>query len=435
MKIGLYCGMANNMYVFAHALSSQGVDVCFIRDRSDHYPMSQPVWEDIPFPMAYDEVPRAHFWPWSRWTQVENELKWTAPPWLYDPSQDPGNNSEMEWSVRPQGAIDTLFLKRYSRVAHRPRVLEKMKSCDALIIGGVEGTILANASGRPYIIFPPGGDLMIAAGLLQPKLYHVRERLIHTMERRQLVIAYANAICIGAHEPTAFANDFFGAEHFFRAHKSCFVAIPIPTRKRASNSNRRQALEQLLAELGFAIPSARLVGFVPSRVDFGWKGHDRLLDAIARLEVEGKASDIHVFFSGWGNDYDKARAFVSKHRLEKRITFLNCALSKPLLYRFYLSADFVIDQFIVGMTGTSALEAMSCGAPVITWVNDSVERPWGNPPVLQARTADEILVVLRNVAAGRVDLEQTGFALQQWLDRLHNPATVTRTLLDIFANA
>ena len=47
MKIGLYGGMANNMYALAKGMAAEGADVCFIRDRSDRYPFSQPLWDDV----------------------------------------------------------------------------------------------------------------------------------------------------------------------------------------------------------------------------------------------------------------------------------------------------------------------------------------------------------------------------------------------------
>ena len=85
MKIGFYGGMANNMYVFAKAFHAAGVDVCFIRDRSDKYPFSQPVWEDQSFTMHYEEVPRASGWSWERWSQQERDVGWIPPTWMVDP--------------------------------------------------------------------------------------------------------------------------------------------------------------------------------------------------------------------------------------------------------------------------------------------------------------------------------------------------------------
>lgn len=432
MKIGLYCGLANNMYVFAHGLAKQGFDVCFIRDRSDRYPMSQPVWEDIPFRMDYSDVPLAAFWPWSKWNEFENDLKWNAPEWLYDPLSEPDAKLAVTPS-RKQGLLDTAFLERYARVPHRAPVLRKMQSCDVLLVSGVEGSVLANASGRPYVIYPFGGDLMIAAGMLQPKVYLVRSRLMHAMVTRQLVAAYANAVCIASHEPTALLTDFYGTEHFLRKHKVTRIAMPFPVRKRGDKAARRQQMERLLGDLGVKMPSCQYLGFVPSRVDYEWKGQDRLLRALVRLGRQGKASNVHMIFSGWGRDFDKARQFVHDNSLGERITFLDCALSKPLLYQFFLNADFVVDQFIIGMCGTSALEAMACGAPIITWINTAADRPWGFPPVLQARTEDEIAAVLGDLSEGRLNLDHAGALLQEWIARNYNPAGAAASLLAAFS--
>lgn len=420
------------MYVFAKAMADQGLNVCFIRDRSDRYPMSQPIWEDIRFSLPHEEMLRASFWPWSRWGELEKDLRWEVPSWLYDPLSEPGGDATVTSSNR-QGLIDSVFLHRYVRAPYRAPVLRKMKTCDALVVCGVEGSILASASGRPYVLYPHGGDLLIAAGLLQPELHRVRSRIRHAMLRRQLVIAYSNVICIGAHEPTAFSADYYGAEPFFRKHKNCFLPMPIPVRKRASRSERRRALHQLLAELRLEMPSNEYIGFVPSRVDFEWKGQDRLLHAIGHLGRAGKLPDIHLIFSGWGNDLGTAQQLVQSEGLQKRITFLECALSKPLLYEFYLAADFVVDQFIVGMCGTSAVEAMACGAPLVTWINKDVERPWGAPPVLQARFEDDIVTLLSDF--DRLDFEQIGALLQEWMERVYNPSVVARKLTDIFPNA
>jgi len=437
MKVGLYGGMANNMYVFAKAMAKNGVDTCFIRDRADAYPMSQPVWEDVPFRMRYDEVPGAASWPWSRWAGLERELKWAPPAWLYDPLPDVGGTASIRVRRR-SGAMDGICLARYvrePRAAHRAPVLRAMQSCDALLVCGVEGTILANASGRPFVILPHGGDLLIAAGLLAPPLWQVRSRIRHRVHTRQLAWAYANSLGVGAHEPTAFSIDFYGAEEFFRQQQVHFLAVPIPTRARSVRGERRQALDRLLGGLGLPPQSSEYVGFVPSRVDYEWKGQDRLLHALARLNRRGAAADVHLIFSGWGTDLTAARDFVRAEGLANHVSFLNCALSKPLLYDLFSSADFVVDQFVVGMTGTAALEAMSCGAPLMTWVNQRAERKWGFPPILQARTSEDIEAVLGELGAGRLELDRVGAAGREWVGRLHDPEKVAREFLAIFQGA
>ena len=433
MKIGLYGGIANNIYVFAKALAAFGSDVCFIRDRSDRFPFSQPVWEDVEFRLPYETVVNAQTWSWDRWTGIETDLGWVSPPWLFDPLGVPFSRPQVTPLLR--NPWDAYGLRRYLSLPHRSAILNKMRQCDVLLVCGIEGSILANLSGKPYVIWPHGGDMMIAAGLLKPNWRRLRQRIVQSIVRRELVSAFANSICVGCHEPTGISTDYYGAEHFIRRQNIAFLPIPIPIRTRPPPQERRRALDDLLSEMGLEIPSDAIIGFVPSRLDYEWKGQDRLLQALVKMDQRGQASKLHLIFSGWGNDFKAAQHFSAKHGVADRIFFLDSALSKPLLFRFYLAADFVIDQFKLGMYGTSALEAMACGAPLMIWLNESYERPWGAPPVIQAQTSEDIAVALQKILDGRIDLEQCGQALQAWLGRVHNPLTVVRDLLSKFSTA
>jgi glycosyltransferase involved in cell wall biosynthesis len=427
MKIGLYGGIANNIYVFAKALAAGGADVCFIRDRSDHYPFSQPAWEDLEFRLPYAEVPKVAGWPWARWEAVERREGWEAPSWLFDPPAAPVPVRNL-----PSGTgnpLDARWLRQYLAGPYRSSILLKMRECDALLACGIEGSILAFLSGKPFVIWPHGGDMMIAAGLLQPPWRRLRERIAHNSMRRYLVSAFAKAICIGNHEPTGISTDYYGAEDYIRRQKIAFLPIPIPVRSRPAATERRRALDGLLAAMGLQVPHDAIVGFVPSRLDYEWKGQDRLLQALVRLERQGRSGRLRLVFSGWGNDFRAAQRFAAEHGIAERLLFLDSALSKPLLFKYYLAADFVIDQFINGMYGTAALEAMACGAPLLTWLNDAYERPWGAPPVIQARSADDIAAALGRILDGSIDLEQTGRSLQEWLGRVHHPGSVVRDLL------
>jgi len=433
MRIGLYGGIANNIYVFAKALAAAGADTCFIRDRSDHYPFSQPVWEDMEFRLPYADVPQAVGWPWERWDAIEKQLGWTAPPWLYDPLGVPTDGRVL--LPRQRNPLDAYWLRRYLAAPHRAATLRKMRECDALLVCGTEGSILANLSDKPYVLWPHGGDMMIAAGLLQPGWRQPRQRIAHNIVHRLLASAFANAVCIGNHEPTGISNDYYGAEQYIRRQKIAFMPIPIPVQSRLPASERQRAMAALLQEMGLKAPTGAVIGFIPSRLDYEWKGQDRLLQALLQLQRAGQASNLYLIFSGWGVDLHNAKAYAKKHGIADRIGFLDSALSKPLLFRFYLAADFVVDQFKVGMYGTSALEAMACGAPLIIWLNEAYERPWGAPPVIQAQTADDIAIALRKIVEGQIDLDQTGRTLREWLGRVHNPAAVVSDLLLKFSNS
>ncbi len=421
------------MYVFAKAFSAGGADVCYIRDRSDRYPFSQPVWEDQPFTLHYQEVPRAAEWDWGQWTKIEREAGWNAPAWMVDPLQDsPDPAFRIDLSQLP--LLDQMWTRRYLAAPHRRAALMAMRRCDVLFVCGIEGSILARFSGQPFIIWPHGGDLMIAAGMLRPPVRHIRQRVVHGIMARHLRSAFDLAICVGNHEPSGISSAFQGAEHYIRKLHVVYMPIPIPVRPRPPLAVRRVRLAELMREVGVKGELPRLVGFVPSRVDFRWKGQDRLLSALVKQSAELRKSCAKIIFAGWGEDLESARRFTIASGIADLAIFLDVALSKPMLFRFYEAADFAVDQFTVGMYGTAALEAMAAGCPLMIWLNDVYERSWGAPPVMNVGTVEQIAQALASILSGESDLEAMSIALQAWMERLHNPQRVIRQVITAFAN-
>lgn len=432
MKIGFYGGMANNMYVFAKAISTHdGIEVRYIRDRSDKYPMSQPAWEDQPFVMPYEVLPQANKWNWEQWTHYELGQGWVAPKWLRDPNEMRVNLTD-GINLDRLPFLDYIWTKRYMAAPHRIATLTEMKSCDSLLVCGVEGCILAQLSGRPYIIWPHGGDSMIAAGLFQPPMRHLRQRIAHGIVVRHLKTAFSRALCIGSHEPTGILHDYLGAENYLKELPVVFMPIPIPVRARPSPEVRRTKLLNLLRQFGMNITEPIIFGFVPSRFDYQWKGQDRLLKAIALRRTQLRNSGVKFLFSGWGENLMSAKKFTEDNDISDIAFFLNVALSKPLLFQFYEAADFVVDQFILGMYGTAALEAMAAGCPLMTWVSDKYERPWGTPPVINVQTTEDIIQVLDEIATGERDLEETSRRLQLWMSKIHSPQNAISVVISAF---
>ena len=175
------------------------------------------------------------------------------------------------------------------------------------------------------------------------------------------------------------------------------------------------------------MPAQPLCGFIPSRVDYYWKGHDLFLHALAQRP----GADIHWFISGWGADYPRAQAFVAEHRLDHCVTFLPIVLSKPLLFAFMSAVDLCVDQFHMGAYGTAAVEAMARGCPVMMRIDDEAfnARGWEPPPVLNARTENDMVGIFDRIASGDIDLEERGRAAAAWVSRNHAPEQVVSDLV------
>lgn len=423
-RIGFYGGMANNMYVFAKALAGIGADVTFVRDRNDRFAFSQPVWEDVEANLSYAEVGASSGWTWQQWDGFETCNGWGQPDWLVDP-QAGGEGKALV--LPPSGWRH--HLRPVQSSPNAAAVLEAMRACNRLVVCGVEATTLAGLSGRPFIIVPHGGDIRIAAGLarLGGDGGWLDRRFGSTPEAL-LKRAYVKARAVVTHGPLRIGGPLDPDRRSFAElmPKARFeqLALPVFERSRPDRDGRRAQLESLCARLGIAVPDAEVIAFVPSRVDYYWKGQDRLLPALEAFAGKG---GLHVIFSGWGKDYEDLRQRMSS----LQATFLPCALSKQMVYAFFQASDLVVDQFVLGHYGTAAQEAMACGAPVVIWIDAADYHDVGRdpPPVINARTPDEIVAAFGDILSDKTDLDDLGKAGCRWILQHHGPEHV-KTRLD-----
>jgi len=413
--------MANNMYVFAKALRAAAQDVCFVRDRADTYPFSQPVWDDAPLTLPYEDLTNPRF-DANRWSAIERQCGWRAPDWLYDPLlgiETSRTNVGGSLPVR-------MIVRRWQRSKPWAHAFETLKQADVAIVCGVNGALMAAAGGLPYVIWPHGGDIRLAAGYGErPQI--LRGCLRYELMRRALGDAFVRASLIGSHDPTGIGGNFAALERFLHRLKFAKIAIPNEVTLWHSAAERSRALSAFLARIGVRVPTQPLRGFIPSRVDYYWKGHDLFLRALASRP----RTDIHWYMSGWGVDYPKAREFVVLNGLDHCVTFLPIGLSKPLLVELMSAVDLCVDQFHLGTYGTSTVQAMACGCPVMMRIDKKIfsARGWEPPPVLNAKNEFDVIHILDQISSGEIDLGKRGKASAAWVSRNHAPDRVLPDLL------
>lgn len=398
MKLAVYGGMANNLYVLSHEVQAIPDVTCrFIRDRNDRFAFSQPCWEDCAATLSYDDVIGSSSWEWDRWDRWERDVDWRKPTWVDDPGH--GNDA-----MQRRG--------------------DHFGQADLLLVCGVSATLAAFRSGRPYVIMPHGGDIRLAAGLARTPANLWIDKLFGHSQDRTLRKAYESALAVVTHGPLRIGGPLGGAQPKSMADympKVRFerLSIPVRPRPRPDAVSRRANLCRLMERLGLPPIERPIVLFVPSRVDYFWKGQDRLIEALRRLKSK---NDFHVLFSGWGSNYADLRSKVG----DVTATFLPFSLSKQVLYEFFTSVDVVVDQFILGHYGTATQEAMACGAPVMAWNDDSEYREHGRvpPPLLNARTVEDIHQNLEELRSGAIDGDAIGLAGKQWIEKNHSAEQV-----------
>ncbi len=189
----------------------------------------------------------------------------------------------------------------------------------------------------------------------------------------------------------------------------------------------------------YGMPEDLLI-FMPSHLDWGitdcgqnrnsTKGNNRLIRAFNKLINEGL--NAHLIILDRGPDRLLAKETIASLKLEKRVTILPQMKKQELLYHMRM-ADVVADQFDIGSFGTTGLEAMSCGKPLLIYINNeySDECYKARPPIVNVKTEEEIyngLLMLLSIEK-RAEIGQNA---RLWILQNHDSKLVSERLLSIY---
>ncbi|MDP9308727.1 MAG: glycosyltransferase family 4 protein [Actinomycetota bacterium] len=172
----------------------------------------------------------------------------------------------------------------------------------------------------------------------------------------------------------------------------------------------------------------------PSRHDWDIKGSDRLLRAFAEFVRHDRPNAV-LLLNEWGVEVDRSKTLIRELDVERNVRWL-APLPKLRLIDAYRAADVVLDQFLIGTFGAVAPEAMSCGRPVIM-AFDAAHHAWCFPvlpPVIDARTPEEIHVALARLAGNTAERDRIGRAGRAWIEEHHNSRIVVERQLKIYEN-
>ena len=394
-RFGFVGNLANNMALRALPLRREGVPITLFLHPSDRYVMSEPGWElsDAVLRTTDTDVDRLaaagvvlpHVPDVIRLPPSEN--RW---PELLQIAEA---TSVSEWP--PEGVppyVNQLDLLAWPAYFDFLPALNELQPCAALF--AAQAPYLAYLSRRPYVAGQTGGDLWLEAS---------RHDAIGNLQRR----SYARALAILATNPWAYSNARrFGFRHVL------YVPLIIDTEQYAPGpSDARASWQQQVGGDFFVLITARL--------DRKWKGSDIAIDGFARFAAQTPGARLVLI--GWGSHNDELTRELDRRGLAGRYVRLPMS-GKRKLVEYLRGADAVLDQFIIGYYGATALEAMSTGVPVVMHLARSQYDalcPTGAPPVLDASDSEAVADQLTGLAASNDRREATRHRSRQWVKRNH----------------
>ncbi len=166
-------------------------------------------------------------------------------------------------------------------------------------------------------------------------------------------------------------------------------------------------------------PGERTRILIASNASWLGKGTDMAIRALSHLR-----DGVQVSIIEHGVDFGKTLELASLLNLDLNI------LPKVPHYRmneYYWNSDMVFDQFLVGCPGMTALEAIACGRPVVTYVS-SVYPEHATFPLKDVNTPKAIIEAVNEIDASDDVLKKQ----RQYVAVTHQKDTVLKKLLNIY---
>jgi glycosyltransferase involved in cell wall biosynthesis len=421
---------ANNGYLNAKLLRRAGVDADVLVD--EWHILSQPEWEDAPL--------EGRFEPFASLADPAARAGWRRPVWVRSFSEwDPEFRNESWLGERTRIAA---ALPRISRI-HRRLVELDDQSAGGRGAGSIRLIDVVRAwvwLDRLQRSFGPLPDVFGAYDLVQAYstdpilalLVEVRPYIAFehgTMREipfedswlgRLLSLAYRQASAVVITNPDV-------VQQARRLGIENYVFIPHPLDETRYNPGRSELRAELEGE------GADFVLLSPSRHDWDIKGSDRLLRGFAGVVRERPHA--LLLLSEWGLEVDRSKALIAELGVGRNVRWLD-PLPKVRLIEAYRAADVVLDQFLIGTFGAVAPEAMSCGKPVVMAFDAELHR-WcfpALPPVIDARTSEQIQSALLRLASDQAERDRLGRAGRAWVEEHHSSRLVVERQLALYGN-
>ena len=172
--------------------------------------------------------------------------------------------------------------------------------------------------------------------------------------------------------------------------------------------------------------------FHPTNHLWYYKKNDRFLKAFSKLAEEVK--NIQLIIINRGPDFEKSLKILDNPVTKKQVTILPQTLPQSELVNYYQESDVIVDQFGVGSTGLIGQEVMACGKPLMQYIDDSLYEKFYSekPPILNAQSEDEIYQKLYSLVNDPSLGKQIGKKSQEWILKHHNHEKIIQKYIYLY---
>ncbi len=405
-KCAFACNMAQNMYNWARLAQNSGAEAALFPSVMDGTALNSPEWEEFDgeFPDVMDgaaflrahpgitlKVPchRVAFDGSELYSAYQRFIEGDREPLCRLLAQSPGLRHEVLLGYRG-------FYSYY-------RLAKTFSEYD--VIYAASTPFAAYASGRPYAVFSVGGDLQCDCGRVDDL-------------GRAMQVSFNAARFLMISNPHSLG-------HSRRLGLTNGVYLPYPIDDSRYCPGEGLSRREWEARFGKGV-----YVLIAARVDDAVKGYSgEFLKTLVTLTKRCPA--LRLVFLGWGSNVGDLKKTIEAAGLDKRMILLP-PVGKKRLIDYYRSCDIVLDHFVYGYLGATALEAAAIGKPVIMKLRTEQYVPLyekDTPPVMNADSPEEVGEALLRLVEHEQFRSENGVAMRDWLMRTHGAKRTVPLLL------
>ncbi len=163
------------------------------------------------------------------------------------------------------------------------------------------------------------------------------------------------------------------------------------------------------------------------------KGNDIFLEGFARFirKIEGRAAAVLV---EWGASVAESKKLIRTLGIESNILWVPLMPHRKMM-QYIQACDLVADQFFLGAFGSILPKALLCGRVSLIYLDPEVHRECFDemPPILNAKTSDDVFSQLSFAFANKKKIEEIGLLGKQWYQRHHSNDVIASKLINIYS--